>query len=667
VVNLKKLSKTELVLQLITCTVLTSYIFQNVFIGLNFGDPMDGTLQMVLHEHWYKVITHKESFLNTNFYFPFERALGYSDTFLFQGPIHTILRLIGIKIDFAWSITTFITIYVGNLGWILVARNLLKNKILRILFIVLCIFNYSFVAYVASQPNAASYALLSYFVYFAIKINESFNKNVKKFNNNFFYFVSLLSLMSLNNWYLTYFVLQILLFYCVMILINKFMNKSFFSTLQELNNNIITKYLIFSGICLIISLASFGYIYFPNRNDGVRNTSDLISRSPVIENIFNGSYPKDGGLFRSIYVNLGFINDKDNLLGVGLVYGIIFFLIIFQLSYQLIKAKMISKQIKSFELLFISVALSYCTFLVFNNSYSLFSLFYEVIPGIQSIRDTYRFNIVLNYAILMYLFLKIDTCDNSKKSSKNIFIILISFVLIIDQFRFPVKGWSPESIENRGLNSQLSELKRGCDYFYFDAPGGWWYDQAVAMKFSSINGIPTTNGNSGAFPPGYPYLDFEYEGDISGMVSWISKVNPSLTGCITNGELPIYFLNSKIPRFDLESGFTGPESINSSYWQWAISNKAFAYVYSPSGKDISLNFNISSGHCNEGGSLEIKSIQNEKLTITNISKNKTNVDYTVNMGNQKINKIEFTFNMLPCRVENDTRELFFKVSEYKII
>ena len=227
-VNLKNLSKTELGLQLITCTVLTSYIFQNVFIGLNFGDPMDGTLQMVLHEHWYKVITHKESFLNTNFYFPFERALGYSDTFLFQGPIHTILRLIGIKIDFAWSITTFITIYVGNLGWILVARNLLKNKILRILFIVLCIFNYSFVAYVASQPNAASYALLSYFVYFAIKINESFNKNVKKFNYNFFYFVSLLSLMSLNNWYLTYFVLQILLFYCVMILIHKFMNKSFF-------------------------------------------------------------------------------------------------------------------------------------------------------------------------------------------------------------------------------------------------------------------------------------------------------------------------------------------------------------------------------------------------------------------------------------------------------
>jgi hypothetical protein len=665
VVTVKKVPKIDLV-SLIVCTVLTSYIFQNVFIGLNFGDPMDGTLQMILHEHWYKFFISKESFLNTNFYFPFERDLGYSDVFLFQGPIHTILRILGAKVDFAWTMTTFLTIYVGNLGWILVAKNLFKNKVFRILFLVLCIFNYSFVAYVTSQPNAASYALLSYFVFFALKMYQSFNKDTDNFNKYFFYFVTLLSFMSLNNWYLTYFILQILMYLILIFIIKKLISKSFASFLQEITKNFARSYLIYSGLVVILAVASFTYIYFPNKNDGIRNTTDLISRSPVFESIFNGSYPKDGGLFRSIYENLGFINYKDNLMGIGLIYGIIFYLIIFQLLYKIFIVKNQIKNLEYYELIFISIMLTYFTFLVFDNSYSLFSTFYEVIPGLRSIRDTFRFNIILNYSILLYVFLKFDRYEISSKILKNLFFASIFLILLIDQFRYSVRGWLPEAIENKGLNSQLSELKNNCDYFYFDAPGGWWYDQAVAMKFSAQNDIPTTNGNSGAFPPSYPYLDFDYEGDISGMISWISKIDTALSGCITNGELPIYFLKSKTPRADLESGFTGPERMNKSYWQWAISNKAYAYVYSPSGKDISLNFNLSSAQCNEGGDIEINSFHKEIVTIANLSKNKVNVDYNVKMGDQKINKIEFTFNKPSCKVGNDTRELFFKVSELRL-
>jgi len=668
VVSVNKLSKSDLVLQIIICTALTCYIFQNVFLGLNFGDPMDGTLQMVLHEHWYKYIIHNESFLNTNFYYPFERAFGYSDVFLLQGPIYTVLRLIGAKMDLAWSITTFLIIYAGNIGWILVARNLLKNNVLKILFIVLSIFNYSFVAYVTSQPNAASYALFSYFIYFAIKIYQSYKTNKRQFNKHILYFVSLFSLMSLNNWYLTFFIGEIVLYYFMIVLILKLKRKRITTTLQELSKQFILKYLIISSLIIISMFSLFGYVYFPNRNDGIRNISDLISRSPVFKNIFNGSYPNDGGLFRSIYRNLDFIENKDNLLGVGLIYGVIFYLIIIQLIYRIVKiCKNKNEKLSNIELIFVSIILSYFTFLVFKNELSIFSIFYELIPGLKSIRDTFRFNIILNYAILIYVFMYMDKRIIFKWNSRNIFITLFIFVLFVDQFRYPVKGWAPSIVENKGLNIQLLELRRNCDYFYFDAPGGWWYDQAVAMKFSAENGIPTTNGNSGAFPFNYPYLDFDFEGDISGMVAWISDIDPSRSGCITNGELPIFFLNSNLPRFDLESGFTGVESVNDSYWQWAISNKTYAIIYSPFGKDVTINFNVSSAKCNEGGSLKINTFQNEIITIAALSRNKTNVEYIVKMGNQKINKIEFTFDKQSCKIGNDTRELFFKISEYKLI
>ena len=39
---------------------------------------------------------------------------------------------------------------------------------------------------------------------------------------------------------------------------------------------------------------------------------------------------------------------------------------------------------------------------------------------------------------------------------------------------------------NENLFSQAQEIKNNCDYFYFDHPGGWWYDQIEAINKSSM-------------------------------------------------------------------------------------------------------------------------------------------------------------------------------------
>jgi hypothetical protein len=146
----------------------TFYIYQSVLFGKNYGDASDGTVQMVLHEHWWRWISGKTSFLDTEFFYPFDKAFGYSDVFLIQGPIHVLFRFFGFDMFAAWTITTFIFLLLGNIGWAFLSLRILSNKLLRILFSLTMVFSSSFVGYFQSAPNIVGYAWLSWFAIFLI-------------------------------------------------------------------------------------------------------------------------------------------------------------------------------------------------------------------------------------------------------------------------------------------------------------------------------------------------------------------------------------------------------------------------------------------------------------------------------------------------------------------
>ena len=73
----KKSENITLLSFIISSFISTTFIYQSVFFGKNYGDASDGTVQMVLHEHWWHWFNGKTNFLRTEFFYPYDRAFGY--------------------------------------------------------------------------------------------------------------------------------------------------------------------------------------------------------------------------------------------------------------------------------------------------------------------------------------------------------------------------------------------------------------------------------------------------------------------------------------------------------------------------------------------------------------------------------------------------------------
>ena len=121
-------NKNQTIFLAIISIIFGLYTYRSAFSGKLLGDPFDSRLMIVLHEHWWRWINGKTSFLDTEFFYPFDRAFGYSDVFLIQGPIHVLFRFFGFDMFAAWTITTFIFLLFGNIGWAFLSTRILTNK-----------------------------------------------------------------------------------------------------------------------------------------------------------------------------------------------------------------------------------------------------------------------------------------------------------------------------------------------------------------------------------------------------------------------------------------------------------------------------------------------------------------------------------------------------------
>ena len=643
--------------------LLNCYIYQSVFFGKNYGDASDGTVQMVLHEHWWRWLTGKTSFLNTEFFYPFDKAFGYSDVFLLQGPIHSLFRWLGFDMFSSWSITTFVFLIVGNIGWSIFAIRILTNEILRIIFPISMVFSSSFVGYFQSEPNIVGYTWLSWFAIFLHAIYKSFFTNKRKFNILLSIFPNLIVIYALSCWYGTFFLLAslflTLLFSALVLYANGLLREFLFKLKNRLEIKILLRGLPSFSLFLIL----FIYIYIPVQGDPYRPVSEMISKSPRFNYLFNGAHVNDGGLLSKIYTFLNFESQMDMQLGLGLFTASISIILIMYFLFRIRRYD--NLLLLSF---IISTLFLYFYFAVWDDNYSLHSYFFQNIPGLHSIRVPVRYVIFLGFVSIASIFIFIDKLLLKDKMLKNSILgLFIAILVLLDQFRFPEPGWDETIVRSEKLEAQKMEIKAKCDYFYFDAPGGWWYDQVVAMAFSYSADVPTTNGNTGAYPPNYPVQSFVHEGDISGMINWINQIDPSKVGCITNGELPIYVFDSSEDRFDVEDGFTPVETDGKNFWRWAVKSNSAFFIYSTSGTEIVIELEISNATCSKDRKIQFSTSPRnifQELTINNEARI---IRLKVPMEGSRFQKVLISTSNDPCNVVGDPRNLFYEIKNWKLL
>lgn len=648
----QQFSKSRIVLLILFSILTTLFHFRQVFRQRLLGDPFDARLHVILHEHWWRWLNGLTEFRNTEFFFPYKTALGYSDVFFTQGIIYSLFRYLNFSISNSWTITTILLLILGNIGWVYVAKKYFKTFFFQIAFVVILTSSLSFIIYFSLNPNMVGYSYLSWFYVLFQKINDEKINRRKILLINIF--ILLFLIYTLSCWYAAFFIFIILV---NRFILNIFLNKTSLYNLKNWKNLFFSKINMLFIPIHVYFIWLFYYVYVTVSSEPYRPSEEMLRNSPELLLLGNGAHVKGGYLSGSIlkflYELFNLNKEEEYNIGVGIAAFIFGILI---LSYYLIFKL---KYFKNYTLA-LSIIVTYIFFLKFGN-FSLHKIFFENLPGFNSIRSPSRYVVVLGYFLLFVILFSFEKLHFKliKYKSKNLLIVLV-FILLFDQYRTPLQGWDESKLLNTDLMSKKDQIISKCDYFYYDKPGGWWYDQIEAMTFSIQVGVPTINGYSGAFPPGYPTEPFNSDSPPQKIFEWISQVDKNLRGCFIASSTPIKPLNKNLKSIDLV-GFTEREGISGNFWNWATSPNPYLYIINYSGTESEINFKLKPAPCHSNMDIRITEDGKKDLFTDLIDKRGVEIKLDLNFSEAIVKRVEIITKSSFCQLSQDPRQLYFEI------
>jgi hypothetical protein len=566
------------------------------------------------------------------------------------------LRFFSFGLAESWIITTFTVLVIGNLGWVVVAKRFIKTKTLRILFVATIVLSFSFTAYFVINPNIVGYSLLSWFALLIYSIETE--KVVSKKQLKIAFFIILFQLYALSFWYGAFFMGLIIFIRLLIGLIYSKDKGNFKDLLSNLRLN--KKIWIVSTPVILFFTWIFLYVYLSVAGATIRPKSEMIINSPSPLMLLNAGSPTQYGLensiFEGFYRFFGFDLPFENLIGLGFavtLIGVVSMAILLFLEKRTIK------------LWILSILITYLYFTKLVNDVSIHGLLFETIPGINSIRYPARFIIILGFGLIFMSFKLIDNrVGKGIRQFLKVPLYLLLVIMILDQIRGPFTGWDKKLLINENLFSQAQEIKNNCDYFYFDHPGGWWYDQIEAITFSTQVGIPTVNGYSGAFPGGYPIQSWNSTFGSLKIFDWISQIDATKRGCFLSGISDFKILNSEKKLIDF-IGFTPKEEKGFDSWNWAVNNEPYLYVLSSTGSNLKLTFEIETSKCFTNQNVIIQDVSlNQILKKVEVSGQEV-VNIELSFKESYLKQIKFSTDAGICKVAGDPRGLYFNVKNLK--
>lgn len=647
--KIKKITNKAVQLSIISL-LTTFYTYRSTLKGYMFGDPFDARLQMVLHEHWYRFFTLQTSLRDTEFFYPYKQSLGFSDVFLVQGLVHSSFRFFGNSMQNSWVLTNLLLVLVGNLGWVALSTKFIKNRILSIFFVIATHISVAFYAHFTYQANTVGYTFISWLAVYIIYARNKISNDFHLINKYALYFLVIIIIYALSCWYVVFFLLLNLFFYFIVNLLIKNERNKLKIILSKCKKNFeINIWVKLSPLYLGLAFL-FLYIYLPVQGAPDRPISEMIDGSPKLIDFMN-STRNEQAVFRYFYEFFNLTAEVERRMGLGIILPIISVIII------LIIAK--NWKLYIFELkIMISTFMTYLYFIVVFDNYSLHRLFFENVIGFNSIRYPFRYLIIMSFILLILIFKVIDQIKVSNK--KKIPIYFFSLILVLDQFRFEWNGWNFSEYLNSDLESYAKEVKENCDYFYYDTPGGWWYDQIEAMTFAYQIGIPTVNGYSGGFPNQYPSKDFRDSSYTYEIFDWMKQIELNKNGCFLTGKSPIYYLNKNISRLDLVGII---EFRKDNYL--ATSPYPYFFIYSSEPGVFKVSFKISKLACQKDNDIFMRLLpetDSKKINIDSLELKQ--IDFMFTVDESRIRRLEISTDAKSCT--EDKSEVYFKLQDIKL-
>lgn len=644
-----------------TILAVSTYQLYPYIVGNLIGDPFDGRLMVVLHEHWINVLKGNQEIRDTGFFYPIKTGLGFSDAFVFQGFIYVIIRFFVSDLLTSWALTNSIVLILGNIGLVLIARELIEKYLLRIFMIITVGTSFAFLSHFYIYTNVNGYILTIYSSFFLIKIFQN-NKipNSRIMNFSVLGLAMVFPLQLLSGWYAAFYSAIFVLVFLITNLV--FKTKKTLDQITTFLNNMNKKVLLMSLLILISLVSLWAYIYLPTSGEVFRSKQEILDGSPSMFTFLKSNY-FGGGIFNFIHEFFSIEEfpsyDRSNF---GITFSVIFAWLFSGI--YLLKSQMY----KNILYIWMSSTFLMLIFVKFGD-FSLFSYLYQFFPPLGSVRAPIRYLsifAVTNIIIFIIVLDKLNRKYQSKKNSK--YLIFICLVIIsLDQIRFEYPSWKRSDYLDSRFEDQYSAIKKECTSFYIESEGlEWWDDQLNGMIVSAKLGIPTFNGYSGGFPKDFPNQAWRSETNLLEFGKWLNRFDASKGSCIVR--------NTKVERFDnpvfieSSSGFDLLESSKNNTWRWSTSKNSEYRIINYSNSKISglIKFDVKPAQCLTDLNLKIQHANWEEIINIETGASK-DVVIPVQMNPQSIKSIEFTVENELCNVDNDPRLLAFNVLNAKFV
>jgi type IV secretory pathway TrbD component len=634
-------------------------IYRSVFQGRLLGEPFDARLMIILHEHWWNWFNGNSTFRNTDFFYPYDSAFGFSEIFFAQGIIYSLFRMISLDALSAWVTTNILLILIGNLGWHFLGQRFINSRYLRLIFSLTMISSISFVAYFNFYQNILGYAFLSWFALLIVKIKDEKVNKRKQLFINIFIFSYLVYVLSC--WYAAFFLGSILVVWYVSNVLSSFKRKRDFHFIKSANIHI--PYILFFAPINLGLLYLFYYTQVSVLNDVNRLNLNIITNSPTLKDLLNSGLPYDGSRIFNFLAPISdlFLNSPTTDLNIG-VGPLLIILTIFLGTFYIAKFGF-----KKDYMWITSVIALYLIFVKITPNFSLFSFLVEYESLLNAIRFPGRYVIILGFVLIFVIFVMLDRIQlNYKSTLIKTITIIIGISLLMDQQRSPYLGWEKSKFISVELVAFEDQIKEECDYFYFDFPGGgWWYEQIEAMALSMRTGVPTVNGYSGGFPIGYPVEVFNSTSEPKEIFNWIETISKSKRGCYLTGKSELLKLDSDFENLQLvgfDKSFMGVEKLYNS-----ISPNPYLYLTSKKKKDYIITFDFKSNKCNPNQTLKIVNESDGEIIMELSISSGKRLSLEIDMTQSYVKRIALITDAKSCLEGANNSENYFSISDIKLI
>jgi hypothetical protein len=250
---------------------------------------------------------------------------------------------------------------------------------------------------------------------------------------------------------------------------------------------------------------------------------------------------------------------------------------------------------------------------------------------------------------------------------KKTLLYIILIIGCLDNLKPYYSFWKPSDYVPASIYKHADFIINNCDYFILDRPGGWWDDSTNAISLSSIIGVPAVNGQSSGYPSGYPVKPLFYEGDITDTLEWAQFGISPQKGCFVSDSFSPLTSQPIAPRVETYDGFSPKEGGAVNYWAWANRKDPILLISTPPNtKNNLLKLEVKTPPCLQERELKFIALPDTQLQTISIKSKSSS--YLIQIPPSKFNltKIQIFTDDVFCNIENDPRDLYFEIKNYKI-